>query len=191
MKYAFTSTLSVLMFLANPIYSASLTDATQFSKVSLSQTKQIRDGHIIAWFIALNQNEIDASKVALNKSQNPEVKKFAELMINQHTQNLNTVVALSKKLNIKPIDNAQVISLKKEGKNEHKKLKALNSNSIDEIYIKAMVKGHMSALQKINILIKSVNNNELLTYVNDTRQHVKMHLEKAKLIQMNMKTTRG
>lgn len=192
MKFLSATTLCAFIFFSSPIYAAeAATDVAALTSAHASQAKQTMDyNHIIAWFMVLNKNEIAASKAVVDKTQNEQVKEYAQMMIDQHTKNLDAVIALSKKIKMKPIDDAAVKSLRTQGKQGVKKLDSLNGPALDIAYINAMVAGHTDALQHIdNNIMKKVHNDDLKAYVTDTRGHVEMHLEKAKAIQAELKNT--
>ena len=52
-----------------------------------------------------NQVDIDAGKLAVSKATDPEVKKFAQTMVNDHTGVNKQAVALVTKLKVTPADN--------------------------------------------------------------------------------------
>ena len=75
--------------------------------------------------------EVDAGKLALEKSQNDEVKKFAQMMVDDHGKALNDVQALA---------TSKSVSLPTEPDTKHKtamaKLKAAKGSTFDTQYMK-------------------------------------------------------
>jgi putative membrane protein len=78
-----------------------------------------------------NIAEVEAGKLALEKSQNPEVKKFAQMMVDDHGKALKDVQALA---------TSKSVSLPSEPDAKHKaaiaKLKAAKGSTFDTQYIK-------------------------------------------------------
>jgi putative membrane protein len=62
--------------------------------------------------IAANQVDIDAGKLAQSKSNNDEVKRFAQRMVTDHTGVNKSASDLVKKLKLKPEENEISKSLK-------------------------------------------------------------------------------
>ena len=60
------------------------------------------DPQIAAIVVAANQVDIDAGNLAIKKTKNPEVKKFAELMVTDHTAVNKGAVELVTKLKVTP-----------------------------------------------------------------------------------------
>ncbi len=44
------------------------------------------DGYLAAWLMVYNKNEIELARIAQQRAQNPEVKQFAQKMIDEHDQ---------------------------------------------------------------------------------------------------------
>lgn len=92
--------------------------------------------------------EVEAGKIALEKSQTPEVKKFAQDMVDGHSKALSSLEQLGAAKNVKLPDGVGVVNKAKETA-----LKALSGRTFDSQYLKrAGVGGHettVALLQKI------------------------------------------
>ena len=75
----------------------------------------VNDAQIASIVVTANQVDIDAAKVAKSTSSNAEVKKFADLMVTDHTGVNKSAVALVTKLKVTPEDNPTSQSLKSGG----------------------------------------------------------------------------
>src|SRR4029079_3972492 len=69
--------------------------------------------------------DVEAGKQALEKSKNTDVRAFAQQMIGDHTAVNDQALALVKKLNVTPEDNATSQSLIKQAKATREKLAGL------------------------------------------------------------------
>lgn len=143
---------------------------------------QNQDNQVVAWLMALNQNEIAAAKVALSRHVSPSVKAFAKQMVADHSKNLQGLKALSKKNHIVPEANDATKELKEKGKDELGSLKALQGRDFEVTYINAMVQGHANALKALQEKIQTVNNPNLKKFLEQTSSKVNEHLEKAKSV---------
>jgi putative membrane protein len=91
-----------------------------------------------------NMAEVELGKLVAERSQNPEVKKFGQLMIDDHTAAGEKLKAVAARYNIPvPAD------LDDDHKDLHGKLKDLHGAEFDREYMKAMVKGHQDVLDKL------------------------------------------
>jgi putative membrane protein len=181
MKLLLAKALSILTLLTLTTYSIANTDDP-------AKTTKDHNGEVVAWFMAVNKNEINAANEALKKSDNADVKGFANLMIEQHSANLQEITNKSHELNIQPDNTASVKQVMQAGQKEMNSLKKLNGSHFDRMYMNAMVKDHAGALKAIDsTILKKVSNDELKQYVMDTRTHVEDHLKKAQVIQAELK----
>ena len=87
--------------------------------------QDINDAQIASIVVTANQVDIDAGKLASSKATNPEVKKFAQTMVTDHTGVNKQATALVTKLKVKPEDNATSKSLYGGGQENVTKLKGL------------------------------------------------------------------
>src|SRR4051812_35462778 len=87
--------------------------------------------------IALTAHQIDAErgKLAKKKTKSPEVKQFAEQMVNDHTLGANEVLALAKKLGVKPEESAVTKSLKDGAADTAAQLGKLKGAAFDKAYV--------------------------------------------------------
>jgi putative membrane protein len=114
--------------------------------------------------IAYTADEIDikAAKQALEKSRNPQVREFAQDMVRDHTAVNDKALALTKKLGVKPQDNATSRALVKQADQEHKKLAKLSGPAFDRAYAQNEVAYHQEVNKALeNTLIPSASNPEL------------------------------
>lgn len=146
-----------------------------------------KDDEILGFLIVLNKNEINAANEALQKTSNSAVKDYANMMIEQHTKNLDDTMKIAQQMNAKPIETAFVKHLKNKGHKEVKKLSTLSNQQFNIAYINAMVKDHTEALKLINNLLTRVTNPTIKTHLEMTKEHVAMHLKDAEIIQRNLK----
>ena len=86
--------------------------------------------------------DVEAGKLALEKSQNEEVRSFAQRMIGDHSAVNDQALALVKKLNVTPEDNPTSQSLTKEADATRKKLAGLTGAAFDKAYVDNEVAYH-------------------------------------------------
>src|SRR5262245_63433336 len=100
-----------------------------FSTAAFAQS--INDAQIASIVVTANQVDIDAGKLAATKGSNAEVKKFANLMVADHTGVNKQAVALVTKLKVTPEDNDTSKSLKDGGDKNLANLKGLKGAEFD------------------------------------------------------------
>jgi putative membrane protein len=108
------------------------------------------------------QLDIDAAKQALDKSENKDVRAFAEQMVGDHTAVNNQALALVKKLNVKPEDNPTSQSLTKQAEATRNTLSSLNGAAFDKAYMDNEVAYHKVVNAALSdTLIPNAQNAEL------------------------------
>jgi putative membrane protein len=81
--------------------------------------------------------EVELGKLALQKSQNPDVKQFAQKMIDDHTMLMNNMKPYADQMGVKP-----PTKLNAKHQQLENRLKSLSGDKFDKEYIKAMVADH-------------------------------------------------
>ena len=96
--------------------------------------QHVNDAQIASIVVTANQVDIDAGKLA-RTSANADVKKFAQLMIDDHTGVNKSATELVTRLKVTPEDNPTSQSLKSEGDENIAHLKTLKGAAFDKAYI--------------------------------------------------------
>ena len=144
----------------------------------------VDDAQIASIVVTANQVDIDAGKLASSMASNPEVKKFGEQMVTDHTGVNKQAVDLVTKLKVTPKDNPTSTSLKEGGAANVASLKKLKGAAFDKAYIDHEVAYHQAVLDAVDkTLIPGAKNEELKALLVKTRPAFVAHLEHAKHVQ--------
>jgi putative membrane protein len=155
--------------------------------VAAGASAQVTDPQIAKIVVTANQVDIDAGKLAVSKSTNPEIKKFAQTMVTDHTGVNKQAVALVTKLKVTPADNDTAKSLYDGGKSNVTALKALKGKEFDKAYIDHEVAYHQAVLDAVDkTLIPGAKNEELKALLVKVRPAFVAHLEHAKMVQASV-----
>jgi putative membrane protein len=124
--------------------------------------------------------DIEAGKQALDKSQNNDVRAFARQMIGDHTAVNDQALALVKKLNVTPEDNATSKSLAEAADAARRKLADLSGAAFDKAYVDNEVAYHKAVDDAVSkTLIPSAQNAELKTLLQNGLKLFEAHLAHA------------
>jgi putative membrane protein len=99
------------------------------------------DKKILAMAAQSDQNEIALSKLAEEKSTNPDVKAFAQKMITEHTKMTASMKPFAESWGLTPPSGPDADCQK-----ELDKLNGLSGNDFDKEYMSQMVSDHSKAL---------------------------------------------
>jgi putative membrane protein len=148
----------------------------------------VNDAQIASIVVTANQVDIDAGKLAAAQATDPEVKKFGQQMVTDHTGVNKQAVDLATKLKVTPEDNPTSKSLKAGGDENLKNLKSLKGAEFDKAYIDHEITYHQSVLDALDkTLIPGAKNAELKALLEKVRPAFVAHLEHAKHIQASLK----
>jgi putative membrane protein len=145
------------------------------------------DPQIAAIVVAANTVDIDAGKLAAGRSDNAEVKAFAQQMIKDHSAVNASATKLVTKLHVTPEANATSRQLTDGGAANLKALKDKKGAEFDKAYIDHEVAYHQSVLDAVDqTLIPSAKNAELKALLEQTRPAFVAHLAHAKHVQESL-----
>jgi len=117
-----------------------------------------------------NMAEVKLGELAVQKSQNQDVRNFAQKMIDDHTQLMEKMKPLAEQAGVKQPDH-----LSKDGKSTYEKLNALSGDDFDHAYIKAMLDDHHKDLKKFQTEESLTSNTDLKATVNEGEKVIAMH----------------
>lgn len=124
--------------------------------------------------------EIESSKLALEVSQNDQVKAFAQEMVDSHTTandelQKNLTDGMKREYTSSVLDGEHTTLLNK--------LKGLSGEEFDREYAIMQVKAHTEAVELYQNFIKTSNAAPLSAYAGNTLPTLKEHLDKAEELQ--------
>src|SRR6478672_3417122 len=129
------------------------------------------------------QIDVEAGKLALEKSQNTDVRAFAQRMIGDHTAVNDQALALVKKLNVTPEDNPTSQALTKTQDAERKKIAGLEGAAFDKAYIDNEVAYHKTVDEALSkTLIPNAQNAELKSLLEKGLKLFESHLQHAETL---------
>jgi putative membrane protein len=97
-----------------------------------------------------NVDEIELAQLALKKSNNEDVKNFAQKMIHDHTMLMDNMKPFANEAGLQPPSHASAAT-----EAEKLKLDVLSGESFDKAYIKAMVQDHSKDLAEFRTEVKA------------------------------------
>jgi putative membrane protein len=130
--------------------------------MALAQAQKLNDAEIAHIAYTAGVLDIAAAKLALSKSSNADVKDFANQMVRDHQAVNDKALALVKRLNVTPEDNATSQSLTKAAEANRVKLDKLSGAAFDRAYVSNEVAYHKTVNGALkDTLIPNSQNAEL------------------------------
>jgi putative membrane protein len=129
---------------------------------ALAQDAKPDDAQIAHIAYTADTIDIEAAKLALQKSRNKEVRDFAENMVHDHTAVNDQALALVKKLKVTPEDNDTSKALVKQADAKRAELEKLSGAMFDKAYADNEVAYHKAVDTALEtVLIPNATNAEL------------------------------
>lgn len=129
----------------------------------------------------VNLAEIEIGKLAQTKGVNPEVKKFGQMLVDDHTKAASEVSALAKAKNF-----TLPTSLTEDGQEEYKKLNEKSGTDFDKKFADMMIDGHEKAIKKLEKASKDAKDPDVRTWASNNIAGLTAHLEHAKMLKQNL-----
>ena len=128
--------------------------------------------------------EVELGTLALTKASSPEVKSFAQMVVDDHTKANNELKALAQQKNI---------SLPMAMGNEHQRkvenLTEKTAAEFDKEYIDLMVRDHKDVIDEFEDEAEDGNDTEIKAWASSKVATLRRHLQEAERIQESLKKT--
>ncbi len=147
------------------------------------------DPQIVQIVQTANKIDINQAKLALKKSNNAQVKEFANQMISDHTNLEKSVADLAKKLNVTPQDSDTSKQLQQQAAAETKKLNSLSGKAFDKEYASHEVAFHQAVIDAAtNTLIPNAKNPQLKSALEGAAPLLQGHEQHAKQLESSLQS---
>src|SRR3954468_18866830 len=144
------------------------------SPFALADKADKNDAKALQDLAQANLAEVEAGKLASQKAQNPEVKKFARHMVEDHGKQLSE---------LKQVAQAKEVTLPAAPKAKHreamKKLQDLSGDEFDRAYMTQMVKDHGEALTLVQKTANQAKDDALKAAARKAEPGIREHLDTA------------
>lgn len=126
--------------------------------------------------------EVALSRLALEKSSNAAVKRFAEMMVTDHTAANDQAKLLAAQKNITlPAD------VSEENKKKADELMKKTGKDFDKNYIDVMTKDHEKAVDMFEKASSNLKDADVVAFINNALPKLRAHLDSVKVIRKNWK----
>lgn len=129
--------------------------------------------------------EIQSSQLAAERSQNQNVRQFAQEMVRAHTQTSQQMTQI-----LQNVPNAPALPTTLDAQHQERlnTLRQANAERFDQLYIDQQVEAHDMAHTMLRDYAQSGQIAELRTFASQTAPTVQQHLERAREIDQSLTT---
>ncbi|MFL6426834.1 MAG: DUF4142 domain-containing protein [Acidobacteriaceae bacterium] len=131
-----------------------------------------------------NAAEVEMGKLALQKSNDDQVKQFAQRMVDDHGKMQDQLKPVAEQMGVKVPDGPSKGQMKSMDK-----MKGLSGDAFDQAYIKDMVKDHKKDASDFKLEAQSTQNPQLKQLVSEGAQTIESHLQQIQQIAQAKGTT--
>jgi len=128
--------------------------------------------------------EVQMGQLALQKSNDDQVKQFAQRMVDDHGKMVDQLKPVAQQMGVKVPDGPPKGDMKKMDK-----MKALSGDAFDQAYIKDMVKDHKKDSSEFKQEAQSTQNPQLKQLATEGGQTIDSHLQQIQQIAQTKGTT--
>ncbi|HEX6496836.1 MAG TPA: DUF4142 domain-containing protein [Acidobacteriaceae bacterium] len=131
-----------------------------------------------------NAAEVEMGKLALQKSNDDQVKQFAQRMVDDHGKMQDQLKPVAEQMGVKVPEGPSKGQMKTMDK-----MKGLSGDAFDQTYIKDMVKDHKKDSSDFKLEAQSTQNPQLKQVVSEGAQTIESHLQQAQQLAQSKGTT--
>ena len=128
-----------------------------------------------------NRAEVELGKLVAGKAEDKDVKKFAQMMVDDHTKALNELQKLAQSKNITLPD-----GLPADAQDLESKLSSESGKQLDKDYMDNMVQDHQKDVQEFQDASQNVQDKDVKQWASKTLPTLQKHLKKAQQIDSKM-----
>jgi putative membrane protein len=128
-----------------------------------------------------NKTEVQLSEIALRQSNNPDVRRFAQMMLNDHTKAQNEVMKMAQSAGVSLPDR-----LDAEHQKKLDKLTGLSGDAFDREFARIMVEDHQKVVAKFEDHARSGRDPQVKSWAARTLPDLRQHLQHAKDLQSKL-----
>jgi putative membrane protein len=161
--------------------------ASQGSEATPGETDNGKptDGQIAQVLANVDDAEVQQAQLALTKTSNPQVRDFANMMIEQHTSSKQQAAQLATQANINPSPSPIANKLQTKASKTLEKLNAADPSDFDNTYVKAQIEQHKDVLDLLNDkLIPAATDPMMQQQLTTTKAMVQHHIDAAEQIKI-------
>jgi putative membrane protein len=126
-------------------------------------------------------SEIDMARLAMQRSQNSDVKDFANMIQSDHTNALEDLTDLMKDRGV-----SQPKALTPETKADIERMTALSGPEFDREFVNMMVADHQKGIEMFRDQASIAQNPDVKKYAENLLPTLEMHLEKSQKLQSRL-----
>jgi putative membrane protein len=156
--------------------------------------EKMTDARLIALLHHVNQDEIAAGKLAQQKGQSADIKKYGQQLVEDHTKSDAEVKAAAQKAGISPSDSALTKhdrEMMRTDKNKMEQIKKMSGAEFDKTFAQVLAKDHDHMISMLRDHKEDLKSPELKQLVDSTIPVLEQHKDMAEKAERKAPQTQG
>ncbi len=146
---------------------------------AMASQAMMADADVLKVFMTSNDGEIVTSQAVVGRTQNADVRAFAQMMITDHTAVNDRAAALD----LQPRDNMVAMAMRQNATAKSAQIASMSGAMQDKTYMETQVVLHGHTLDMLNnVLIPNARDPQLRALLTEARGPVEQHLRRAEQI---------
>lgn len=158
-----------------------ITAGILFSGCSLAQRAMpgstMSNAEVIGLLNTINRSEIDAGQLAKQTASTQEVRSFASRMVSEHEMMKQKVNQLAQRLSVQPQKPALASTMESTHQETMEELRTKSGSDFDKAYMAYQVKMHEQAVDLVNDVAHSADNQSLQLHLREATPDLQNHLQ--------------
>lgn len=146
----------------------------------------LSDANVISMLDTINVSEIEAGQLAAQKASSPAVRKFADRLVDEHTEKMQTTVQLANRMRVTPDKPQLASSVESTHRETMQELRKKSGRDFDRAYLDYQVTMHEQAVKLVEDTANSVDDARLKQHLIRTRPDLSSHLSAARELQREL-----
>lgn len=138
------------------------------------------DAEILASLVTLHENEVRAAMLAQQEHLDERVAEYARMLHREHGAQLEETIALAKRLGLRPVETRRVEQLHTKHTGRLADIVPLEGGAFSAAFLDLMIQAHTDGIERVDQDLRRTQRDELRQHLEFTREHLSMHLERAK-----------
>lgn len=179
-----------LLAMALPIAAAQNPSASKSSQASAhpSRSAQSANDRAANLLNTINTSEVDTAKMMAGKTQNSQVKDFANMIANDHQDSQSKLQSIADQASI---NLKETPSLQKQNSSLDKTLQKDSTTAADKTYVRAEARDHRTAIRQLQRLEPNITNTQLKEFVQAQIPVLQKHLDAAEKLEAQLGANTG
>ncbi len=144
------------------------------------------DANLVSVLDSIDQSEIEAARLALDKASAPDVRAFAGRILNEHRAFAEANTRLATELSLQPAPPALASDLKQAHLNALQTLRAKSGADFDRAYVQYEIQQHVQAFNFLEAAAESQTNAALKQELIRTGPDLLSHISAARALDRHL-----